>query len=125
MADSRDLNVIELLIGIKEDVSSIKTDMANFKESQKSERKGINKDIADVRSDCNIALKSLETRCMGKLNSLQTVQNNLVGDVDMLKHATESREAKNWRKLISYVLTALGSALMARLPEIIKAIGGR
>ena len=32
------INIIELLMGIKADVSSIKTDMTNFKEAQKVEK---------------------------------------------------------------------------------------
>ena len=88
------INIIELLMGIKADVSSIKTDMTNFKEAQKVEKENTAKDIADVRSECERDLKELEARVMTKLNGIQSIQNNLVGDVDTLKHAEEKKNAK-------------------------------
>ena len=46
------INIIKLLMDIKADVSSIKTDMNNFKEAQKVEKENTVKDISDVRSAC-------------------------------------------------------------------------
>jgi hypothetical protein len=113
------INIIELLMGIKEDVSSIKTDMANFKESQRIEREAIMKEITDVRADYQRDLASLESRVISKLNGLQSVQNNLVGDVDTLKHAEEKKDAKRYRTVIAFVLTAVGGMLLAKLPDFI------
>ena len=53
------INIIELLMGIKEDVSSIKTDMANFKESQRTEKEAIMKEISEVRIDYKRDLSDL------------------------------------------------------------------
>ena len=121
MADvSKDINVVELLMQIKEDVSSIKTDMANFKESQKTEKENMAKAIEDVRSDCQRDLKDLERTLMSKISSLQSVQNNLVGDVDTLKHSDDSKDAKKWRTVIAFVCTAIGGMIFAKLPDLIK-----
>jgi hypothetical protein len=127
MAESTSkINIIELLMGIKEDVSSIKTDMANFKEAQRTEREMILHEIQDVRADykrdlaeCSKAINDLETKFMAKANNLQTVQNNLVGDVDTLKHAEESKYAKRYKVALAFIATGLGGMFLGNLPEII------
>lgn len=123
MSDSgTNINIIELLMGIKEDVSSIKTEMASFKEAQKVEKENTLKEIEDVRTDCKRDLTDLESRIVSKLSHMQTVQNNLVGDVDTLKHAEERRDAKRWRTVMAFIGTALGGMLIAKLPDIIKTL---
>lgn len=123
MSDSgTNLNIIELLMVIKEDVSSIKTEMASFKEAQKVEKENMLKEIEDVRTDYKRDLADLESRIFSKLNHMQTVQNNLVGDVDTLKHAEERRDAKRWRTVMAFIGTALGGMLVAKLPDIIKTL---
>ena len=113
------INIIELLMGIKEDVSSIKTDMANFKEAQRTERDVIMKEISDVRTDYQRDLADLESRGMTKVNGLQSVQNNLVGDVDNLKTAEDKKLAKRYRTMVAFVLTALGGMALAKLPDFV------
>lgn len=113
------INIIKLLMDIKADVSSIKTDMTNFKETQKVEKENIVKDIADVRSDCERDLKELETRVMTKLNSIQSIQNNLVGDVDTLKHAEEKKDAKRWKTVMAFIGTSVGSMILVKIPDFI------
>lgn len=123
MSDSgTNLNIIELLMVIKEDVSSIKTEMASFKEAQKVEKENMLKEIEDVRTDYKRDLADLESRIFSKLNHMQTVQNNLVGDVDTLKHAEERKDAKRWRTVMAFIGTALGGMLVAKLPDIIKTL---
>lgn len=123
MSDSgTNLNIIELLMGIKEDVSSIKTEMASFKEAQKVEKENTLKEIEDVRTDYKRDLADLESRIVSKQNHMQTVQNNLVGDVDTLKHAEERRDARRWRTVMAFIGTALGGMLVAKLPDIIKTL---
>lgn len=123
MSDSgTNLNIIELLMVIKEDVSSIKTEMASFKEAQKVEKENTLKEIEDVRTDYKRDLADLESRIISKLNHVQTVQNNLVGDVDTLKHAEERRDAKRWRTVMAFIGTALGGMLVAKLPDIVKTL---
>lgn len=113
------INIITLLMDIKADVSSIKTDMTNFKEAQKVEKENTVKDIADVRSDCKRELKELEARVMTKLNGIQSVQNNLVGDVDTLKHAEEKKDAKRWKTVMAFIGTSVGSMVLVKIPDFI------
>ena len=113
------INIIQLLMDIKADVSSIKTDMTNFKEAQKVEKENTAKDIADVRSDCKRDLKELESRVMTKLNGIQSVQNNLVGDVDTLKHAEEKKDAKRWKTVMAFIGTSVGSMILVKIPDFI------
>lgn len=113
------INIIKLLMDIKADVSSIKTDMTNFKEAQKVEKENTVKDIADVRSECERDLKELETRVMTKLNGIQSVQNSLVGDVDTLKHAEEKKDAKRWKTVMAFIGTSVGSMILVKIPDFI------
>lgn len=113
------INIIKLLMDIKADVSSIKTDMTNFKESQKVEKENTVKDITDVRSDCERDLKELEARVMTKLNGIQSIQNNLVGDVDTLKHAEEKKDAKRWKTVMAFIGTSVGSMILVKIPDFI------
>ena len=113
------INIIKLLMDIKADVSSIKTDMTNFKETQKVEKENTMKDIAEVRSDCKRELKELESRVMTKLNGIQSVQNNLVGDVDTLKHAEEKKDAKRWKTVMAFIGTSVGSMILVKIPDFI------
>ena len=113
------INIIQLLMDIKADVSSIKTDMTNFKEAQKVEKENTVKDIADVRSECERDLKELEARVMTKLNGIQSIQNNLVGDVDTLKHAEEKKDAKRWKTVMAFIGTSVGSMILVKIPDFI------
>lgn len=113
------INIITLLMDIKADVSSIKTDMTNFKEAQKVEKENTVKDIADVRSECERDLKELEARVMTKLNGIQSIQNNLVGDVDTLKHAEEKKDAKRWKTVMAFIGTSVGSMVLVKIPDFI------
>ncbi len=120
MSDQNEkINIIELLMGIKEDVSSIKTDMVNFKEAQRTEKETIMKEISDVRTDYKRDLSSLESRVMGRINNIQSVQATLVGDVDTFKHADEKKDAKRYRTVIAFIATALGGMALAKLPDFI------
>lgn len=115
MEATKEINVMELLIKISNDVSSIKTDMENLKKNQA-------KDNADVRADCQRDIEDLEKRMNTKINNIQSVQNTLVGDVDTLKHAEESKDAKRWRTVMAFVGTALGGMLVAKLPDIVRTL---
>lgn len=120
MSDSgTNINIIELLMGIKEDVSSIKTEMASFKEAQKVEKENTLKEIEDVRTDYKRDLADLESRIVSKQNHLQTVQNNLVGDVDILKHAEENKDAKRWKTVMAFIGTSVGSMILIKIPDFI------
>lgn len=113
------INIIELLMDIKADVSSIKTDMSNFKETQKVEKDVIMKAISDVKTDYRRDMADLETNIMAKVNSIQSVQNVLVGDVDTLKHAEEKKDATRYRTMLAFIFTAIGGMALGKLPDFI------
>lgn len=113
------INIIELLMGIKEDVSSIKTDMVNFKEAQRTEKDMIMKEISDIRTDSQRDLTDLENRVMGRITAIQSVQSTLVGEVDTLKSAEDKKDAKRWRTTIAFIFTALGGMAVAKLPDFV------
>lgn len=114
-----DVNILELLLKISNDVSAIKTDINNLKDTQQKERADINKEIMDVRDDCFREIKSIESQILTRVSALQTVQNTLVGDVDTLKHADEKKMANRWKTVTYFVLTALGGMLLAKIPDIV------
>lgn len=118
----KEINVIELLLKISNDVSSIKTDMINFKETQKSDKESISKEMEDLRTDYKRDIKELNDRLMNKLQTLQSVQNNLVGDVDTLKHADEKKDAKRWKTTLAFIGTALSGLFIGKLPDIISTL---
>lgn len=113
------INIIELLMVIKEDVSSIKTDMINFKEAQRTEKDTIMKEISAVRADYKRDLTDMESRFTTKINGIQSVQNSLCGEVDTLKYAEDKKDAKRYRRIIAFIATALGGMILAKLPDFI------
>lgn len=116
---TKEINIMELLLKISNDVSSIKTDMTNFKEAQRLEKENTVKEIADVRSDYRHDLEDLESRVMSKIQTLQSVQNNIVGDVDTLKHAEEKKDAKKWKTVMAFIGTSIGSMIFIKIPDFI------
>lgn len=119
---TKEINIIELLMGIKEDVSSIKTDIANFKEAQRIEKENTTKELDSLRVDYKRDLADLETRVTSKINGIISVQNNIVGDVDTLKNADLTKDAKRWRSVLGYIGTAVGSMFVVKLPDIIRTL---
>lgn len=117
--ENQSVNVLELLLKISNDVSAIKADVTNLKETQSKERAEISKEIEDVKNDVYKELSTLEKDMNARINNLQSIQNTLVGDVDTLKHADENRDAKRWRAVIAYIATALGGMLIAKIPDIV------
>lgn len=113
------INIIELLMVIKEDVSSIKTDMVNFKEAQRIEKDTIMKEISAVRADYKRDLTDMESRFTTKINGIQSVQNSLCGEVDTLKYAEDKKDAKRYRRIIAFIATAMGGMILAKLPDFI------
>lgn len=120
--EAKEINMLELLLKISNDVSSIKTDMTNFKEAQRLEKENTTKEMEDLRTDCKRDIKELNDRLMNKLQTLQSVQNNLVGDVDTLKHADEKKDAKRWKTTLAFIGTALSGLFIGKLPDIISTL---
>ena len=120
--EAKEINMLELLLKISNDVSSIKTDMTNFKEAQRLEKENTTKEMEDLRTDYKRDIKELNDRLMSKLQTLQSVQNNLVGDVDTLKHADEKKDAKRWKTTLAFIGTALSGLFIGKLPDIISTL---
>lgn len=120
--EAKEINMLELLLKISNDVSSIKTDMTNFKEAQRLEKENTTKEMEDLRTDCKRDIKELNDKLMSKLQTLQSVQNNLVGDVDTLKHADEKKDAKRWKTTLAFIGTALSGLFIGKLPDIISTL---
>ena len=120
--EAKEINTLELLLKISNDVSSIKTDMTNFKEAQRLEKENTTKEMEDLRTDYNREIKELNDRLMNKLQTLQSVQNNLVGEVDTLKHADEKKDAKRWKTTLAFIGTALSGLFIGKLPDIISTL---
>ena len=120
--EAKEINMLELLLKISNDVSSIKTDMTNFKEAQRLEKENTTKEMEDLRTDYKRDIKELNDKLMSKLQTLQSVQNNLVGDVDTLKHADEKKDAKRWKTTLAFIVTALSGLFIGKLPDIISTL---
>ena len=120
--EAKEINMLELLLKISNDVSSIKTDMTNFKEAQRLEKENTTKEMEDLRIDYKRDIKELNDKLMSKLQTLQSVQNNLVGDVDTLKHADEKKDAKRWKTTLAFIGTALSGLFIGKLPDIISTL---
>ena len=120
--EAKEINMLELLLKISNDVSSIKTDMTNFKEAQRLEKENTTKEMEDLRTDCKRDIKELNDKLTSKLQTLQSVQNNLVGDVDTLKHADEKKDAKRWKTTLAFIGTALSGLFIGKLPDIISTL---
>ena len=120
--EAKEINILELLLKISNDVSSIKTDMTNFKEAQRLEKENTTKEMEDLRTDCKRDIKELNDKLMSKLQTLQSVQNNLVGDVDTLKHADEKKDAQRWKTTLAFIGTALSGLFIGKLPDIISTL---
>ena len=115
---TKDINMMELLLKISSDVSSIKTDMANFKEAQKLEKENTARELEDVRCDCKKEITALEEKIAE--NTLEI--DKLKKRIDELERADDTKDAKKWRTVTIYIMTALGGMFVAKLPDITKAI---
>lgn len=133
----KEINIIDILFTIKEDVSSIKTDMINFKESQRLERERFNKEleeqnnifnrnISEVKKDITKSLSDTENKLQKRITDLTSVQNNIVGDISFLKdeinnlkQAENNKLAKQWKTIMGFVGTAVCTAIIAKLPDIV------
>lgn len=115
---TKDINMMELLLKISSDVSSIKTDIANFKEAQKLEKENTARELEDVRCDCKKEITALE----GKVAENTLEIEKLKKRIEELERADDTKDAKKWRAVTIYIMTALGGMLVAKLPDIVRAI---
>jgi TolA-binding protein len=115
---AKDINMMELLLKISNDVSSIKTDMANFKEAQKLEKENTARELEDVRCDCKKEVTELEERITENTLEIEKLKKR----IEELERADDTKDAKKWRAVMIYIMTALGGMFVAKLPDIAKAL---
>lgn len=115
---TQNINMMELLLKISNDVSSIKTDMANFKEAQKLEKENTARELEDVRCDCKKEITELEERITENTLEIEKLKKR----VDELERADDTKDARKWRTVMIYIMTALGGMFVAKLPDIVKAL---
>ena len=117
-----DINVMELLLKISENVSAIKTDMANFKETYKNEKDNLVTLINDVRSDAKVDLAQAKSTFQMEIDAVKKVQEEHTKEIDKLKNADNVKDAKKWRIVIAFILTAVGGFLMSYVFDFIKFV---
>ena len=113
------INLTELLLKISSDVSAIKTDMQNFKDSYKSEKENLIAKIDDVRKDFEKDLKALKEAFEAKIKQQDAQIKLLTTYTEALRTQKDKEDAKKWRTVMAYILASLGGMLLSRLPDII------
>lgn len=114
-----DINVLELLIQISNDVSAIKTDLTNLKDSQTKDRADIDKCLLDAREDSHKEIEAVKEAVNHRMNQLEEKVSSLEKEVDVLKHAEEKKDANKWKVVTAFILTAVGGMILAKLPDFI------
>ena len=127
--ENKDVNTVELLLKISSDVSAIKTDMQNFKDSYKNERENLLAKIEDVREDFDKEIKAMKEAFEEKLKQQDAQIKLLTTYTEALRTQKDKEDAKKYRSVIAFILVGLGGMLLALVPSffifIIKSkIGG-
>jgi hypothetical protein len=118
---SADINLTELLLKISSDVSAIKTDMQNFKDSYKSEKENLLAKIDDVRKDFDKEIKTMKEAFEEKLKQQDAQIKLLTTYTEALRTQKDKEDAKKWRTTIAFILTGIGGLLVGSIPFILKA----
>ena len=118
---SADINLTELLLKISSDVSAIKTDMQNFKDSYKSEKENLLAKIEDVREDFDKEIKAMKEAFEEKLKQQDAQIKLLTTYTEALRTQKDKEDAKKWRTTIAFILTGVGGLLIGSIPFILKA----
>lgn len=116
---SADINLTELLLKISSDVSAIKTDMQNFKDSYKNEKENLLAKIDDVREDFDKEIKTMKETFEEKLKQQDAQIKLLTTYTEALRTQKDKEDAKKWRTVMAFVLAGLGGMLLSRVPDII------
>ena len=113
------INLTELLLKISSDVSAIKTDMQNFKDSYKNEKENLLAKIDDVREDFDKEMKAMKEAFEEKLKQQDAQIKLLTTYTEALRTQKDKEDAKKWRTVIAFILAGLGGMLLSRVPDII------
>ena len=115
------INLTELLLKISSDVSAIKTDMQNFKDSYKNEKENLIAKIDDVRKDFDKEIKTMKEAFEEKLKQQDAQIKLLTTYTEALRTQKDKEDAKKWRTTIAFILTGIGGLLVGSIPFILKA----
>lgn len=110
LESKEDVNILELLIKIKEDVATIKADMASFQKAQEQERGHIQQQLTEIKKGNQKDYEELEKRVTALEESIAE-----------LKQADNNKDAVKWRRVTAFILTALGGASLTGLFNLIKS----
>lgn len=121
-SESKDnINLTELLLKISSDVSAIKTDMQNFKDSYKNEKENLLAKIDDVREDFDKEIKTMKEAFDEKLKQQDAQIKLLTTYTEALRTQKDKEDAKKWRTTIAFILTGVGGLIIGSIPFILKA----
>lgn len=115
--ENKDVNTVELLLKISSDVSAIKTDMQNFKDSYKSEKENLLAKIDDVRKDFDKEIRAMKEAFEEKLKQQDAQIRQLTVYTEALRTAKDKSDAKKYRSVIAFILVGLGGMLLALVPS--------
>lgn len=122
MGENKDnINLTELLLKISSDVSAIKTDMQNFKDSYKNEKENLLAKIDDVRKDFEKEIKAMKEAFEEKLKQQDAQIKLLTTYTEALRTQKDKEDAKKWRTTIAFILTGVGGLLIGSIPFILRA----
>jgi DNA anti-recombination protein RmuC len=120
-SESKDnINLTELLLKISSDVSAIKTDMQNFKDSYKNEKENLLTKIDDVRKDFDKEIKTMKETFEEKLKQQDAQIKLLTTYTEALRTQKDKEDAKKWRVVIGFILTGIGGILLGCIPAFLK-----
>ena len=101
-----EINVPELLLKISNDVSIVKADMEHLKN-----------EIAEIKEES----QNNNSKLKNKIYALEE-------RVEVLENEKNMEDAKKWRKITGYIVTALGTAfvtfIMSHLGDFLHSLGG-
>ena len=117
--ENKDVNTIELLLKISSDVSAIKTDMQNFKDSYKNEKENLVAKIEDVRADCEREVKAIKESFDEKIKQQDAQIKLLTTYTEALRTQKDKEDAKKYRSVIAFILVGLGGMVLALVPSFI------
>lgn len=106
--EERQLNTPQLLLKISTDVAEIKSDMSNFKATNKADKENLLAKIEDVRKDYEKDI----ARHDAELKQLNVY-------IEAVRTSKDKEDAKKWRTVMAFILTGLGGMLLARIPEFL------
>lgn len=120
-SEKDNINLTELLLKISSDVSAIKTDMQNFKDSYRNEKENLLAKIDDVQKDFDKEIKSMKESFAEKIKQQDAQIKLLTTYTEALRTEKDKTDAKKYRSIIAFILTGVGGLIIGSIPFILKA----